>query len=97
MVTSKDELIAQIKSFIGEEPDDNGISLLENITDTVGNYETQLSDTTNWKEKYEENDRKWRKTYTERFNSPSIEDEKNDVYDDEREVTLMTSYDELFK
>ncbi len=96
MIKTMEEIISDVKSFIGDEPSDDGIAILENITDTFSDYNNKLSDTTDWKAKYEENDKKWRKTYTERFNSPSKEEPEYEP-EIEREVTLMTRYDELFK
>jgi hypothetical protein len=61
MVQSKDEILAQLKEVLGDNAsNDNAIKLLEDITDT-------LDDTTDWKQKYEENDAMWNNKYTERF------------------------------
>lgn len=96
MVKTKEELIGDIRTFIGEEPTDDALSILENVTDSFDDLETKANDTTDWKSKYEENDREWRKKYTERFNSPSKDDDEDDGNDGSDEVTMMTSYDELF-
>lgn len=97
MIKTMEEIITDVKAVIGEEPTDEGIAILENITDTLSDYHNKLSDTTDWKAKYEENDKKWRKTYTERFNAPVQEKDDYEEPEIEREVTLMTRYDELFK
>lgn len=69
MIVSKEELIQAISSMLGETPDDNGLALLENVTDTISDYETKVVDTGDWENKYNELDQSWRKRYAERFMS----------------------------
>lgn len=66
-IRSKDEILEYLKGRIGDEPDDESISFLEDVTDTIANYESKVADTEDWKSKYEENDKEWRKKYTDRF------------------------------
>lgn len=94
-VRSREELITTVTTMIGENPSDEQISLLEDITDTVEDYEDRLSDTTDWKTKYEENDKEWRKRYTDRFNNTEPKPEPAPDPDPEPEV--MTTFDDLFK
>ena len=77
MIKSKDELISMISARIGEDNSDDALSLLEDVTDTLSDYEAKTADSTNWQQKYEENDREWRNKYKERFMSGSdgIDDE----------------------
>lgn len=67
-VRTRDELITAVNAIIGETPDDNGLSLLEDISDTFASYD----DTEDWKTKYEENDAEWRKRYKERFEGKKV-------------------------
>lgn len=60
-ILSKDELIKKVSTYIGDKTDDDSISLLEDLTDTLN------EDGEDWKKKYEENDSNWRKRYRERF------------------------------
>ena len=91
-VRSKEELLNQINSIIGENSDD-AISLIEDISDTIDDYETKVTgDGIDWKTKYEENDRTWRDKYTSRF---------FDKVDDNIEVPKQPTpkkynYDDLF-
>lgn len=94
MIRSKDEIIKIISSRIGEEPTEDDISLLEDVTDTISDFENKTADTTNWKEKYEENDKAWKKKYTERFLNNDIKDELFD--DDKDDVPEKLTYDDLF-
>lgn len=95
-VRSREELITTVTSMFGENPSDDQISLLEDITDTVEDYEDRLSDTTDWKTKYEENDKEWRKRYTDRFNNTEPKPEPTTV-EPEPEPEVMTTFDDLFK
>lgn len=94
-VRLREELIATVTTMFGENPSDEQISLLEDITDTVEDYEDRLSDTTDWKTKYEENDKEWRKRYTDRFNN--TEPKPEPTPDPDPEPQVITSFDELFK
>ena len=94
MIKSKDEIISMISQQIGEDNSDEAISLLEDITDTLNDYETKTNDSTNWKQKYEDNDKEWRERYMERFMSGSSDEIDEDIIDEptERKYT----FDELF-
>lgn len=96
-VRSREELITTVTSMFGENPSDEQISLLEDITDTVEDYEDRLSDTTDWKTKYEENDKEWRKRYTDRFNNTEPKPEPAPEPAPEPELVVMTKFEELFE
>lgn len=77
MIRTSSELINLVKERIGEDTSDESLSLLEDVSDTLGDYDQKLTDTTDWKTKYEENDSMWRQKYKDRFMSGSSpEDEK---------------------
>lgn len=80
-VKTREEILEELKVRVGEQTDDETITFLEDVTDTLSDLETKAKgDGTDWKTKYEENDAEWRKKYTERFYSsdpePVIEDPK---------------------
>lgn len=89
-VLSFDELIAKIKTKIGEDTSDESIELLEDVTDTFN----ANNDGEDWKTKYEENDKEWRKKYIDRF-SGSGGSEPDDEEDEEEEE--KTTFEDLFK
>lgn len=95
-VRTKDELLEIIKGRIGDDSSDETISFLEDITDTLSDYEEKAtnSDTEDWKTKYEENDKMWREKYRERFFSKEVEKEDEDFLEDE---VKSLSYDDLFE
>lgn len=94
MKLGKEQLMEQVKAKFGVNTDDDTIALLENISDTVDDYENRLNDTTDWKKKYEDNDAEWRKKYTDRFFSPV---DKDDPIEREKEKPKILSFDDLFK
>lgn len=96
-VRTREELITTVTSMFGENPSDEQISLLEDITDTVEDYEDRLSDTTDWKTKYEENDKEWRRRYTDRFNNTEPKPDPDPDPDPDPEPVVMTTFDDLFK
>ena len=93
MIRSKDEILSLIKDRLGEDTSDEAISFVEDITDTINNYEE--SNSQNWKQKYEDNDKQWRQKYRDAFFSPKpevIEDE-----DDEPVKPKVLRFEDLFK
>lgn len=67
-VRTVEELLASVKEALGDAvTSDTGISLLEDITDSM------KTDGEDWKTKYEENDASWRKRYADRFSGKHIE------------------------
>ena len=95
-VRTKDEILEIIRGRIGDDTSDETISFIEDITDTLSDYEEKAtnSDTEDWKTKYEENDKMWREKYRERFFSKEVEKEDEDFSDDE---VKSLSYDDLFE
>lgn len=90
-VLSFDELIAKIKTKIGDDTSDESIELLEDVSDTFN----ANNDAENWKTKYEENDKEWRKKYIERFSGSGSDEHDDDDDDDDEEE--KTTFEELFK
>lgn len=93
MVLSKEDFINAIKEKIGDDTSDESIAFLENMTDTVSDYESRLSDKTDWKQKFEENDKQWRQKYMERFSAP-VKQERETIIEPDDETLDFNS---LFK
>ena len=89
MKLSKEELLEKVKTYVGDRTDDETISLIEDISDSM----EVTDDGENWKEKYEELDNQWREKYIARFSGPS------ELKEDEIEVetTESNSFDDLFE
>ena len=95
-VKSKEELLEIIRNRIGDDTSDEAITLLEDVADTLTDYEERSkSEGEDWKTKYEENDKAWRERYRERFFSKEV-DEKEDFEDEDTETKVL-SYDNLFE
>lgn len=88
-VLSFDELIAKIKTKIGEDTSDESIELLEDVTDTFN----ANNDGEDWKTKYEENDKEWRKKCIR----PLSGSDGNEQEEEEGEEEEKTTFEDLFK
>lgn len=95
-VKDRDSILAAVKQVIGDNTSDEAITLMEDITDTFADYETKVSDKTNWKAKYEEMDTNWRKKYVERFSGKTGEEIKEEQEEQIKDDGEIRSFDELF-
>ena len=82
-VKTIEEILESVRARVGEQTDDETISFLEDVSDTLTDLETKANgDGENWKTRYEENDKEWRRRYTERFFSAdpdsALPDSKSD-------------------
>lgn len=96
-VKTREEILESFKTRLGENPDDESISFLEDVTDTLDDFEKRAKgDGTDWKTKFEENDASWRKKYTERFFSGEPEPDPKPEPKSEPDNTPRT-FSDLFK
>lgn len=94
-VVTKDSILEKLKEKLGDITDDMSISIIEDITDTIGDLETRLKESGDWKKKYESLDNEWRNKYTERFYSmDNVEEEEEEEDGDE---IVKTKYEDLFE
>lgn len=111
-VISREELVNAVTSRLGELPDDDGIVLLENLSDTLDSYEARANidfeaERTVWENEragFEERltnlDNEWRRRYTERFNEPSehkSESIVDEVIDNSEADAESIDYVDLFE
>ena len=98
-VLTREQMLERIKQRIGEDTSDEALKLIEDVSDTINDYETKTKNTTDWEKKYKENDEQWRKKYKDRFFNAPAKDEKDDSesddYDESNENKL--TYENLFK
>ena len=67
-VKTREEILESIRTRVGDHTDDETISFLEDVTDTLTDLETRAKgDGENWEQRYKDNDAEWRKKYKERF------------------------------
>lgn len=94
-VLSKEDFLSRINERIGEDNSDEAIAFMEDMSDTYDDMESKITDATDWKKKYEENDKAWRDKYKERFTSSRSEDD--DLGGDDDDTPSPKTYDDLFK
>ena len=86
MVKTKDEIMEEIRAYIGDRSDDQTISLIENISDTIDDYAAHGD----YDEKLMAVEAEWRRKYIDRFmsggeNKNEVEAEKTDEEKDKSE------------
>lgn len=86
---TKEELLDNLKSVLGENTSDEALSLIEDLTDSL------TPPSVDWEKKYNENDAMWRQKYRDRFYSdvPQEEPEYERV---EEPAPMKTKFEELF-
>lgn len=104
-VLTLEELTQLISDKFGETPDDDAISIIENVTDTFNDLSGKVN--TEWlneKAKLEQavidKDNEWRKKYTERFltgNSSHDSENEYDYENDDKSKESEITIDDLFK
>lgn len=95
-VRTREEILESVRTMMGDSTDDNSLGFLEDISDTLDDYETRVQgDGIDWKQKYEENDANWRKTYKERFFGKQEDVPPVDDHNDTPEE--KTRFEDLFE
>ena len=92
-VRTTQEMIDALKESFGESPDDKQLAMLEDLSDTFTDLNKKYSE--DWKTKYEENDKAWRKRYTDRFSGKA--DSETDTLEEDNESQKPLTYESLFK
>lgn len=95
-VKDRDSILLAVKQMIGDNTSDEAIALMEDITDTITDYETKIADKTDWKAKYDEMDASWRRKYIERFSGKTGKEIKDEQEEQIKEDDENRSFDELF-
>lgn len=95
-VRTRDEIVEAVRTRIGEDTSDEAISLLEDVSDTLTDYETRVADKTDWKAKYDEMDASWRKKYMDRFSGKTGEEVKEEQEEQIKDDSEPRTFDELF-
>ena len=99
-VRTRDEILAAIRSRLGDDTSDDALTIIEDIDDTFKDYETRTGE--DWKSKYDELDAQWRKRYRDRFfqkadnGETTPDDVKDDNEEDIKEESEVKDFDELF-
>lgn len=95
-IKTREEIMESIRSRFAEDTSDETLSLIEDVSDTLADYETKAKgDGKDWKSEAERIDKEWREKYKARFfegGNPVPEPEPEDPEDPK-----VLTYDELFK
>lgn len=91
-VKTKAEILELIKARVGDDTSDEALSIIEDVTDTLDDYEARIADSGDWKARYEQNDAEWRQKYKDRFFQPAEEPDP-----EPEEVEEKTTFEDLFK
>lgn len=95
-VKTREEILETIRTRVGDRTDDETISFLEDVTDTLTDLETRANgDGENWEQRYKDNDAEWRKKYKERFFSSEPDEPKEPKQEEEEEKPK--TFEDLFK
>lgn len=95
------EIMDTLRSYLGEDVSDDAIAFIEDMNDTLAEYERQIGDVTDWESMYRELDETWRKRYRDRFfeggndEDGSFIEDVNDI--EEQEDEAPTTFEELFE
>lgn len=95
-VKTREEILEAIRTRVGDQTDDETISFLEDVADTLTDLETRANgDGENWEQRYKDNDTEWRKKYKERFFSSEPDEPKEPKQEEEEEKPK--TFEDLFK
>lgn len=95
-VRTREEILETIRTRVGDQTDDETISFLEDVTDTLTDLETRANgEEENWEQRYKDNDAEWRKKYKERFFSSEPDESKESKQEDEE--AKPKTFEDLFK
>ena len=96
-IKSMTELIESARTLIGENTSDEALGFMDDLSDTMTDFDTRTKDNTNWQQKYQENDANWRKRYMDRFNGKPVDDEVDDSYElpDPPKKTFLDLFEEV--
>lgn len=106
MKKTKQEILSDLKTVLGEDISNEAIALIEDISDTLDSSEggstKELEDKiTELENEVKETDEMWKKKYTDRFFNPSPEkinngEQNEDSEDDEQDTPQLTHFEDLF-
>lgn len=98
-VRTREELLEAVRARLGDDTSDEAIALVEDISDTMGDYEERAGE--DWEQKYKDNDAAWRQRYRDRFFGTGAADDEGErpagpLPDDPEEDKSPKTFEELF-
>lgn len=95
-VVNKDTIMERLRENFNDNDSDDVLGLLEDVTDTLNDYQSRLEENGDWKERYEQNDREWRQKYKDRFFNNDPDPDPEPEPDKDPEQAKPTTFEELF-
>lgn len=95
-VVNKDTIMERLRENFNDNDSDDVLGLLEDVTDTLNDYQSRLEENGDWKERYEQNDREWRQKYKDRFFNNEPEPDPEPEPDKDPKPATPTTFEELF-
>lgn len=95
-VVNKDTIMERLRENFNDNDSDDVLGLLEDVTDTLNDYQSRLEENGDWKERYEQNDREWRQKYKDRFFNNEPEPDPDPEPDKDPEQATPITFEELF-
>lgn len=89
-VRTRDEIMEQLRTVIGENDSDDVLTLMTDISDTLGDNKDRER-VTQLEQQLQDNDREWRKKYRDAFFS-----KPDESLDDEDESKTPSKFEDLF-
>lgn len=94
-VRTRDEILTSIRSHFGDDTSDEALALVEDLTDTINDFENKANNKgENWEQKYKDNDAAWRKKYRDRFFSGGSVEEEEEIEEPKKK---NYTFENLFK
>lgn len=91
-VRTTEEILESIKTRVGDSTEDADLEFLEDVTDTLSNLKSKTESQEDWKTKYEENDKRWREKYRDRFF-----EKKEEQGEEKEETDPPKTFEDLFR
>ena len=91
-IVTKEDFIRRMNEKLGEDNSDEVLALIEDFSDTYDSL--NVTDTEDWKAKYEENDKAWREKYRNRF--MNTDEQKEFEEEIKKENKKDMSFESLF-
>lgn len=91
-VCTPEEILESIKTRVGDSTEDADLKFLEDVTDTLSELKSKTENLEDWKTKYEENDKRWREKYRDRFF-----EKKEEIEEEKEEPEAPKTFEDLFK
>lgn len=91
-VKTRDEIMSQLQSIIGEDTSDETLAFIQDVSDTLGN-DNSAQRITQLETQLEDQDKEWRKKYRDAF----FTGKPDETLDEEEQDNKPKRFEDLFK